>query len=120
MQCLQLTRGKPPATTVAVTLSGDFNSKYGYVTIDGTKYTSEQTLTVAKGTSVTVLCGSSFPMPTAQDKLIITLNGTTVAQGGKKSPAEYTFAVTANCSIVLTEKLPSGFPYYTAAITMPA
>ena len=120
MQCLQLTRGEPPATTVDVVLSGDFQDSYGYVTIDGTQYTSAQTLTVAKGTSVTVHCGSTFPMPTAQNKLIITLNGTTVAQGGKGSPAEYTFAVTANCSIVLTKKLASGFPYYTADITMPA
>ena len=36
---------------VDVALSGTFDSTYGYVTIDGTKYTSAQTLTVAKGTS---------------------------------------------------------------------
>lgn len=113
MQCLQLTRGEPPATTVDAALSGDFHNTFGYVTIDGTQYTSAQTLTVAKGTSVTVHCGGLL----LQQNSIITLNGTTVAQGTSDAAAEYTFAVTDNCSIVMT-KLNSG--YYTAAITMPA
>lgn len=109
MQCLQLTRGEPPATTVDVALSGKFNSTNSYVTIDGTKYTSAQTVTVAKGTSVTVYCsgGSSY----------INLNGTTVAQGAQSSGAEYTFAVTDNCTIVLSLVSFSG---YHADITMPA
>ena len=110
MQCLQLTRGEPPATTVDVAMSGAFNSSSGYVTIDGTKYTSAQTLTVAKGTSVTVYClgGSSA---------YINLNGTTVAQGTSSKDAEYTFAVTDNCTIVLSQ-VP--FSHYYADITMPA
>ena len=113
MQCLQLTRGEPPKTMVDVVLSGDFHNSYGYVTIDGTQYTSAQTLTVAKGTSVTVHCGG----PLLQQSSIITLNGTTVAQGTSDASAEYTFAVTDNCSIVMT-KLNLGC--YTADITMPA
>ncbi len=110
-------RGEPPATTVDVTLSGTFNSTYGYVTIDGTKYTSAQTLTVAKGTSVTVYCGSgnSFIVRTK-----ITLNGTTVAEGTSSAGAEYTFAVTDNCAITVTKKNVSGHIYYYADITMPA
>lgn len=117
MQCLQLTRGEPPALTVDVSLSGTFNSSYGYVTIGGTKYTSAQTLTVAKGTSVMVYCGSSnsFIVRTK-----ITLNGTTVAQGTSDAGAEYTFAVTDNCSIVISRKSVSGYIYYIADITMPA
>ena len=115
MQCLQLTRGEPPATTVDVALSGDFHSTYGYVTIDGTKYTSAQTVTVAKGTSVTVLCAARMPANLKNCK--ITLNGTTVAQGGKESLAEYTFAIADNCTIVLTNKSDR---YYIASITMPA
>lgn len=111
-------RGEPPAMTVAVTLSGYFHKSHGYVTIDGTKYTSAQTLTVAKGTSVTVHCGSSNP--SLQKKSIITLNGTTVAQGTASAAAAYTFTVTANCSIVLTSEGISKYVYYTAAITMPA
>lgn len=118
MQCLQLTRGEPPAMTVDVALSGAFNSKYGYVTIDGTKYTSEQTLKVAKGTSVMMYCGAG--QPTLMKESIITLNGTTVAKGTMSAAAEYTFAVTANCSIVLAQKGFAPVVYYTAAITMPA
>ena len=103
--------------TFDVVLSGTFDSSYGYVTIDGTKYTSSQTLTVAKGTSVTVHCGSSNN--NNQKNAKINLNGTKVAQGTTSAAAEYTFAVTDNCSIVIT---PTGFPsaYHSADITMPA
>lgn len=117
MQCLQLTRGEPPAMTVDVVLSGTFDSSYGYVTIDGTKYTSAQTLKVAKGTSVTVYCGGSSS--TLLVKSTITLNGTTVAQGTSSAGAEYTFAVTDSCGVALERKTQNG-RYYTAAITMPA
>lgn len=117
MQCLQLTRGEPPATTVNVALSGVFDSSYGYVTIDGTKYTSAQTLKVAKGTSVTVYCWSD--RSSTKSRATITLNGTTVAKGTNSAAAEYTFAVTDNCSIVLKIKSQMG-TYYTADITMPA
>ena len=102
---------------VDVALSGTFDSSYGYVMIDGTKYTSEQTLTVAKGTSVTVYCGSVESV--LQKKSIITLNGTTVAQGTSSAGAEYTFAVTDSCDVALERKTQNG-RYYTAAITMPA
>ena len=110
-------RGKASATTVDVALSGTFNSTYGYVTIDGTKYTSAQTLTVAKGTSVTVYCGSSSSR--LRVKSTITLNGTTVAQGTSSAGAEYTFAVTDSCGVALERKSQNG-TYYTASITVPA
>ena len=118
MQCLQLTRGDPPATTVDVALSGDFSSSFGYVTIDGTKYTSAQTIAVAKGTSVTVYCWGGV-LSSTKKKAQITLNGTTVAQGTADAAAEYTFSATYKCSIVMT-KLTATYTYYTAAITMPA
>ena len=100
-----------------VSLSGDFDRDYGYVTIDGTKYTSAQTLTVAKGTSVTVYCGAEASFFQSDAK--ITLNGTTVAQGTSSTGAEYTFAVTDSCGVALERKEQNG-SYYTAAITMPA
>ena len=106
-------RGEPPATTVDVTLSGTFDSSLDYVTMDGTKYTSEQTVTVAKGTIVTVYCGSKSPL--SQKNAKITLNGTTVANGTTSAGAEYTFTATDNCAIVLTS-----VSYYYADITMPA
>ena len=118
MQCLQLTRGEPPVTKADVALSGTFDSTYGYVTIGGTKYTSAQTLKVAKGTSVTVYCGANYY--SIQNNSIITLNGTTVAQGTTDAAAEYTFAVTDNCSIVITKMISGKTLYYTAAITLPA
>ena len=104
-------------STVDVALSGEFSKSYGYVTIDGTKYMSAQTVTVAKGTSVTVLCWGvlSYEKKRAQ----ITFNGTTVAQGTSDAAAEYTFAATDNCSIVMKKKLTDDNYYCTAAITMP-
>lgn len=102
-----------------VVLSGDFSSSYGYVTIDGTKYTSAKTVTVAKGTSVTVYCKASSSLGKKQCK--ITLNGTTVARGTSDAGAEYTFAVTSNCRIVISLKdYQEETLYRTAAITMPA
>ena len=118
MQCLQLTRGEPPAMTVDVAMSGTLNSSTCYVTIDGTKYTSAQTLTVAKGTGVTVHCGSSSD--TYQKNSYINLNGTKVAQGTTSAAAEYTFAVTDNCTITVTKAETGSTSYYTADITMPA
>ena len=114
MQCLQLTRGEPPVIMFDVALSGDFHRSFGYVKIDRTEYTSAQTLTVVKGTSVTVHCGSLL----LQKDSIITLNGTTVAQGTADAAAEYTFAVTDNCSIVLSKT--SQTAVFSADITMPA
>ena len=102
-----------------VALSGDFHITRGYVTIDGTKYTSAQTLKVAKGTSVTVHCNASSSL--GKKKCEITLNGITVAQGTSDAATEYTFAVTSNCSIAISQEVYGEETiYYTAAITMPA
>lgn len=115
MQC-RLPKKQTMISTVDVALSGTFDSSYGYVTIDGTKYTSEQTVAVAKGTSVTVYCGGTIA---SKELCKITLNGTTVAQGTTSAAAEYTFAVTDNCTVVLSKNTIVLY-YYTAAITMPA
>ena len=118
MQCLQLTRGEPPATTVDVALSGIFDKSYGYVTIDGTKYASSQTVMVAKGTSVTVHCSGGSSV--AKKNSYIRLNGTKVAQGTTSAAAEYTFAVTDNCTIKVKKIGKEPRSYFTADITMPA
>lgn len=99
---------------VDVALSGTFDRSYGYVTIDGTKYTSEQTLTVAKGTSVMVFCYASTSTFMSQCK--ITFNETIVAKGSSGSPAQYNFTATDNCSVYISY---TG-SWATAAITMPA
>ena len=114
MQC-RLPRTIKPLFDVV--LSGTFGY-YGYVTIDGTQYTSAQTVKVAKGTSVTVYCGSYSG--TEQKNSEINLNGTRVAKGTSSAGAEYTFAVTDNCTITVTKAGTGSTSYYTAAITMPA
>ena len=120
MQCI-LPKKNIMISSFYVALSGTFSSSYGYVTIDGTKYTSAQTLTVAEGTSVTVYCGASLPFMLGG--ATIKLNGTTVAEGtynkGEAAAAEYTFSVTNNCSIELSQNSNNGFEVFSATITMP-
>ena len=53
MQCLQLTRGEPPATTIAVTITGSGNKYYCYATINGTKQYSAGTHEVHAGDTIT-------------------------------------------------------------------
>ena len=67
---------------------------------------------------MTVYCGSSNNA--YYNKTKIELNGTIVAQGGDYVAAKYTFAVTDNCTIVLSNNPYINDYYYTAAITMPA
>lgn len=121
MQCI-LPKKNIMISSFDVALSGTFSSSYGYVTIDGTKYTSAQTLTVAEGTSVTVYCGASLPF--LLSAATIKLNGTTVAEGtytnGAAAAAEYTFSVTNNCSIELSQNSNNKFEVFSATITMPA
>ena len=120
MQCI-LPKKNIMISSFDVALSGTFSSSYGYVTINGTKYTSAQTLTVAEGTSVTVYCGASFPFLVRL--ATIKLNGTTVAEGTLTNKeavaAEYTFSVTNNCSIELSQNSNNGFDVFSATITMP-
>ena len=55
MQCLQLTRGEPPAITtpVAVTITGTGNSSRCYAIINGTKQYSAGTHEVYAGDTIT-------------------------------------------------------------------
>ena len=53
MQCLQLTRGEPPSTTIAVTITGSGNSRYCYATINGTKQYEAGTHEVNVGDTIT-------------------------------------------------------------------
>ncbi|MBO5715601.1 MAG: hypothetical protein J6S23_04310 [Clostridia bacterium] len=91
----------------AVTLSGTFSSSYGYVTINGTKYTTATTVNVAEGTAVSVYVAGTY---TNYDGLAnVTLNGTKV-QNGKGT---YNHTVTSNCKITMSYSQSS----YKAAIT---
>lgn len=53
MQCLQLTRGEPPATTVTVTITGSGDSQRCYATINGTKQYGAGTHEVNTGDTIT-------------------------------------------------------------------
>lgn len=55
MQCLQLTRGEPPAITtpITVTITGTGNSRRCYATINGTKQYSAGTHEVYAGDTIT-------------------------------------------------------------------
>lgn len=84
----------------AVTLTGSFNSTYGYVTINGIKYTSAQSVSVELNTSVVVYVRG---VNSSASNMKITLNGTVVAQGSTSSlDASYTFKVTTNTLISFT------------------
>ena len=53
MQCLQLTRGEPPATTIAVTITGAGDASYCYATINGTTQYEAGTHEVKAGDTIT-------------------------------------------------------------------
>lgn len=77
----------------AVTLSGSFNSSYGYVTINGTKYTSAQTVAVTAGTEISIYVAAQYSY--MDDFAKVTLNGTTVQSGS----GTYAHTVNSNCTI---------------------
>ena len=97
-----------------LTLSGSVSSSYGLVYIDGKRRDETGTSKVSKGTSVRVRC-TGFA-GTYQKNAKITLNGNVVSKGTSDAAAEYTFAVTDNCSVYISYQS----NWATAAITMPA
>lgn len=78
----------------AVTLEGTLDSSRGYVTINGTKYTSAQTITVTAGNTVNVYVGGSDSSASK-----VTLNGTTVQTG----TGTYSHVVKSNCTLTFTK-----------------
>ncbi len=105
---------------ITVTISGNYYStSYGYVTVNNTKYTSNQSLsyTIPPDTapSITVYCYASNT--SYRTRCFITLNGTTVATGTSSSAASYTFTPDKSYTITLTrEGTSSSRQYWTAAI----
>lgn len=117
MKC-RLPRKKEVAITLTTTLdlSGNMNSNYGYVIIDGTKYSSAQTITAEIGAEVTVFCSSEFP--SGQQKSFITKNRVTVAKGTSADGATYTWVITGATEVKFARHAGSaGVYYWTAAIT---
>ena len=119
MQCRLPRMQNSTMDTVDVALSGNFSDAYAYATIDGTTYTTDNKVTVRKGTNVTVYCGGLSPA--AQTQSTISLNGQGVANGEGDALAEYTFSATDNCNIVFSQvRKENNGTYYYATITMPA
>ena len=117
MKC-RLPRKKEVAITLTTTLdlSGNMNSNYGYVIIDGTKYSSVQTILVEIGAEVTVFCSSE--LPSGQQKSFITKNRVTVAKGTSTDGATYTWVITGATEVKFTRHAGSaGVYYWSAAIT---
>ena len=104
MKCIFLTRGDPPKSGFTLTLTGTFNTRYGYVKINDSKYIEAQTMTLNAGTQISVYVGGQF-----SSNAKITYNGNTVQTGA----GTYTFALADNTIIRMTSALAS----YTADIT---
>ena len=95
MQCLQLTRGEPPATTIAVTITGTGNSGSCYATINGTKQYSAGTHEVKAGDTITfgVFGGS-------KNRGWVEINGTQVLNVRNGSVQTYDWTVPSGISTV--------------------
>lgn len=110
----------PEPAKVTLTLSGYMTSSYSYVKVDGTAYSSTQTLELDVGTEVTVTCTAY--LSSNRSKCTIKLNGSQVAKGTSSSPAMHTFTLTGNADVVFTRSSSgsssTSYYYYSAAITM--
>ena len=95
-------------------ITGEFSSEYGYVTVNGQKYTSEQSLAFDEDTTITVYVGgpgSQLGMRVCN----ITFNEETVLS----VPGSYSFQLTANATVKVSQ-VENYNRYYKAEITMPA
>ena len=97
MQCLQLTRGEPPAITtpVAVTITGSGNSNRCYATINGTKQYSAGTHEVYAGDTITFGV-SGYPFLTG----FVKVDGTEVLRVTNRSTETYNWTVPSGISTV--------------------
>lgn len=105
-----------PVTGFAVSLTGDMDSDYAYVTIDGTKYTAAQELVLDPGSSITVTVGTNGN--NYGSNLSITLDGSVVRKGSSRDHSiQYAFQLANPCSLVFTKHSISVIMHYTCAIT---
>ena len=105
-----------PVTGFAVSLTGDMDSDYAYVTIDGTKYTAAQELVLDPGSRITVTVGTNAN--NYGSNLSITLDGSVVRKGSSSDHSiQYAFQLANPCSLVFTKHSISVIMHYTCAIT---
>ena len=105
-------------TPPTITISGNrLDSTYGYVTINGSKYTETATVVVERGAAITVVCGADHS--SIYNATSITFNGQTVAQGvSGTSTISHSFTATKDTIITMNMYSPNGaYVAYSAAIT---
>ena len=105
-----------PVTGFTVSLTGDMDSTYAYVTIDGTKYAAAQELVLEPGSSITVTVGTDAN--NFGKSLEITLDGSVVRKGSSKDHSiQYVFQLTSPCSLVFERRNISTVMWRTCTIT---
>lgn len=80
-----------------VTIAGSGNSSNGYVTVNGTKYTSAATVQVESGTTI----GITLDCDMYNLLCKVTLNGTVVHENPDTNAATYYHTVDSDCTITL-------------------
>ena len=96
MQCLQLTRGEPPATTIAVTITGTGDADICYATINGMKQYSAGTHEVNAGDTITFgVYGKSYTYYGS-----VTIDGTKVLKVTNASLKTYDWTVPNGISTI--------------------
>lgn len=107
-----LRRGKAPYLNCTITLTGTFDSKYCYATIDGVQYTSTTEMIVPGGTEVVVYVANKFSASDPRNGNV-TLNDepVTVENFG------YTYTVTVPTTFTFSYKRNSGNITSSCAIT---
>lgn len=96
MQCLQLTRGEPPATTIAVTITGTGDASNCYATINGTKQYREGTHEVYAGDTIIFgVLGNGYPNYGS-----VTIDGTEVLIVSAQSTQTYDWTVPSGVSTI--------------------
>lgn len=107
-----------PVHGIQVTISGDMDSAYAYVTIDGTKYTEPGTYAIPAGASITVYCYNAYTISLSGYKSTIKFNGTLVAQASSQNQMiNYSFQLETQTSIVFSTKALQSLNNYHCAIT---
>ena len=89
--------GQYVAPKKTVTIKGTGNSSNGYVTINGTKYTSAATVQVEGGTTV----GITLDCDMYNLLCKVTLNGTVVHENSTTNAETYHHIVDSDCTITL-------------------
>lgn len=102
---------KKAPTGFTVTITGMLNATYGYVTINGTKYTSAAEVQVNAGDEISVYVASSNPRYNSY--CWVQKDGTQVQTGS----GTYTFATESDATVNIASNVLGRYNYWTGTIT---